>query len=71
MKRNKVKITYDRDADVLAFNVGGGKLDHAEEMWPFIVHFSKAKKPIYLEIVDASKMIPQIVGAAVHTKAAA
>ena len=71
MKRKKVKINYDSDADVLSFSMGGQKFDHAEEMWPFIVHFSKANKPVYLEIIDASKMISQIVGVAIQAKQAA
>ena len=56
------KIRYDEDADVLTIVVKEkGKLSHAEEVGDIIVHFDKNGKPLFLEILKASKIIPLLV----------
>jgi uncharacterized protein YuzE len=55
------KITYDEDADVLAVVVKvSGKLSHAE-VGDIVVHFDKNGKPLFLEILKASKIVPLLV----------
>ena len=56
------KIKYDGDADVLTIIVKGkGKLSHAEEVGDIIVHFDKDGKPLFMEILKASKIVPLMV----------
>ena len=54
-----MKISYNRKDDVLLCEVGKGRIDHAEEMGPIIVHFDKKGKPLLLEILDASEFITE------------
>ncbi|CAD6493621.1 MAG: hypothetical protein FFODKBPE_00530 [Candidatus Argoarchaeum ethanivorans] len=54
-----MKISYNREDDILVYEVGEGKIDYAEEMGPIIVHFDKKGKPLLLEILDASEFITQ------------
>ncbi len=52
--RNKTKITYDPDADVLSMEVSGkAKIDHASEVGNFIVHVSKSGQPVLVEMLNA------------------
>jgi len=54
-----MKVSYNKEVDALLVQVGKGKIDHAEEMGPLIVHFTKGGKPILLEILDASEILNQ------------
>jgi uncharacterized protein YuzE len=56
------KIKYYRDADVLTIILKEkGKLSHAEEVGDLIVHFDKDGKPLFMEILKASKIVPLMV----------
>ena len=56
------KIKYDEDADVLTIMLKEkGKLSHAEEVGDIIVHFDENGKPLFMEILKASKIIPLMV----------
>ena len=56
------KIKYDGDADVLTIILKGkGKLSHAEEVGDVIVHLDKDGKPLFMEILKASKIVPLMV----------
>ena len=56
------KIKYDGDADVLTIVLKEkGKLSHAEEVGDVIVHFDKDDKPLFMEILKASKIVPLMV----------
>ena len=55
-----MKVSYDRDSDVLMIQVSEAKVDYAEEMGPIIVHFTKDGKPVLLEILDASEVISEV-----------
>ncbi len=55
-KQTKAKMSYDADADVLSFVTAKGKLDHVSEMWPLLVHFDRNNKPLYVELLDASRV---------------
>jgi uncharacterized protein YuzE len=56
------KIKYHEDADVLTIILKGkGKLSHAEEVGDIIVHFGKDGKPLFMEILKASKVISLMV----------
>ena len=56
------KLKYHEDADVLTIILEErGKLSHAEEVGDIVVHFGKDKKPLFVEILRASKLVPQMV----------
>lgn len=55
-----MKVRYDREADILLIEGSNEKIDYAEEMGPIIVHFTKDRKPVLLEILDASDFISSI-----------
>jgi uncharacterized protein YuzE len=56
------KIKYDGDADVLTIIVKEkGRLSHAEEVGDIIVHFDADGKPLFMEILKASKIVPLMV----------
>jgi len=56
------KVKYDAEADVLTVIVAEeGKLSFAEEVGDIIVHFDEDGKPLFMEILKASKIIPLMV----------
>ena len=56
------KIRYDEEADVLTIVVAEkGKLAYAEEVGDIVVHFDKNGKPLFMEILRASKIVPLMV----------
>jgi len=56
------KVKYDAEADVLTVVVvEKGKLAYAEEVGDIIVHFDENGKPLFMEILNASKIIPLMV----------
>jgi uncharacterized protein YuzE len=55
-----MKVSYNRESDVLLIQVSEAKVDYAEEMGPIIVHFTKDGKPVLLEILDASEVISEV-----------
>jgi len=56
------KTKYREDADVLTVILKErGKLSHAEEVGDIIVHFGKNGKPLFMEILRASKLVPLMV----------
>jgi len=56
------KIKYDDEADILTVVVAEkGKLSYAEEVGDIIVHFDEKGKPLFMEILKASKIIPLMV----------
>jgi len=63
-----MKISYDRDVDILMIQVGDERIDYAEEMDGIIVHFTKDQKPILVEILDASDFIASLSKVAILSK---
>ena len=63
-----MKIRYSRDEDILLIELSDEKVDYAEEVCPIIVHFTKDRKPVILEILDASTFITEIGKAAMKSK---
>jgi len=56
------KIKYDGGADVLTVILREeGELSHAEEVGDIIVHFDEDGKPLFMEILRASKIVPLMV----------
>ena len=57
MKRKKV--LYEPEDDVLNIWFSEKPVDHAEQTGDVIVHFTKDKEPVYVEILDASKLLKE------------
>jgi uncharacterized protein YuzE len=56
------KIKYDEEADVLTVVVAEeGKLSYAEEVGDLIVHFDEDDKPLFIEVLRASRIVPLMV----------
>jgi len=56
------KVKYDEEADILIVVVAEeGRLSHAEEVGDIIIHFDENGKPLFMEILRASKIIPLMV----------
>lgn len=54
-----MKVTYDKDVDILTYEVSDEPIDYAEEMDSVIVHFTKGGKPVLLEVLNASDFLAQ------------
>ena len=52
-----IKMTYEPEADVLAWEIGKQPIDYAEEIGNVIIHFSKKNTPVLMEILEASKFL--------------
>jgi len=63
-----MKISYNRNEDIMILEVSPGAIDYAEEMGPIIVHFTKEGKPVLLEILDASDFIADIARTTIKAK---
>ena len=56
-----MKIRYEREEDILTVETARGRIDHAEEAGPVIVHIDKRGRPLLLEILDASRFAREAV----------
>ncbi len=54
-----MKISYNREQDILVYEVNDEPIDYAEEFGNIIVHFTKEGKPVLLEILDASEFLAE------------
>ena len=58
------KMKYDSDADVLSVVLKEkGKLSHAEEVGDVILHVDEKGRPLFFEVLNASKVVPKMVQA--------
>ena len=55
-KTVKPKISYEPEADVLTWELSNEKIDYAEHVGDVIVHFTKKRTPVIIEILEASKL---------------
>ncbi len=54
-----MKISYNREKDILIYDVSEEPIDYAEEVGNIIVHFTKEGRPVLLEILDASEFLAE------------
>ena len=57
MKNNKVKISYEPEADVLTYEITNQPIDYAKEIGNIVVHFTKNNIPVLVEILEATKFL--------------
>lgn len=55
--KDKAKISYEPEADVLMWEISDSSIDHAKEIGNFVVHFTKNNVPVLIEILEASKFL--------------
>ena len=53
----KNKFSYEPEADVLTLEISSSPIDHARELGPLVVHFTKRNVPVLVEILEASKFL--------------
>ncbi len=56
-KKNKAKISYEPEADVLMWEITDKPIDFAREIGNIVVHFTKSNIPVLIEILEASKFL--------------
>lgn len=50
-------MQYDIEANLISWEITKDPIDHALELGNFIIHLSKTKKPVLIEILNASKFV--------------
>jgi len=63
-----MKIKYSKDEDILIIELSNEKIDYAAETGPIIIHFSSDKKPVLLEILEASEFLSEVIKLTANTK---
>ncbi len=58
-KEQKIKITYEPEADVLSWEVSKKPIDFAEESRNVVVHFAKDDTPVLIEVLEASTFLKE------------
>ena len=54
-----MKVKYSPEVDILMYEISKAAIDHAEEAGDIVVHYSKRRKPVLLEIFNASNFLNQ------------
>ena len=55
--KNKTKISYETEADILIWEITNQPIDYAKEIGNVVVHFTKNNIPVLIEILEASKFL--------------
>jgi len=55
----QVYMQYDAETNILSWEITKDPINHCLELGNFIIHLSKAKKPVLIEILNASKFVGQ------------
>jgi len=58
--KNKVKISYEPEADVLMWEITDKPIDFAKEIGNVVVHFTKDNIPVLIEILEARKFLGRV-----------
>lgn len=56
----KPKVSYEAEADVLRWEISKDKIDYATEVGNLVVHYSKKHVPVYIEVLEASKLFIKV-----------
>jgi len=63
-----MKVSYNRADDVLLIEVSDEGIEYAEEVGPLIIHFTKAGKPVLVEILDAREVLTELTRVSVKAR---
>ena len=58
--KNKTKISYEPEADVLTWEITNQPIDYAKEVGNVVVHFTENNIPVLIEILEASKFLSRV-----------
>lgn len=53
----RIKMSYEPEADVLAWEISKRPIDYAQEIDNVVIHFDKKNSPVLMEILEASKFL--------------
>ena len=53
-------MQYDLEANIISWEITKDPINRAIELGNFIIHLSKTKKPVLIEILNASKFVGQM-----------
>jgi uncharacterized protein YuzE len=62
------KIKYSKDVDALLIQLSDKPIDFAEEEGQIIIHFSKDREPVLLEILDAKEFLMGLFSSFIEEK---
>ncbi|MBI4130276.1 DUF2283 domain-containing protein [Candidatus Roizmanbacteria bacterium] len=54
-----MNVKYYKEDDILVITLSKKSYDHAEMEGSFVVHFTKDKHPVRIEILDASQFLTE------------
>jgi len=57
--KNRAKISYESEADVLTWEITDKPIDYAKEIGNVVVHFTENNIPVLIEILEASKFLAE------------
>ena len=63
-----MRIRYNREEDIIIIEVSEEGIDYAEEVGPMIIHFTRERKPVLVEILDASDFLAEITKVSLRAK---
>lgn len=52
-----MKVKYSPEVDILMYEISKAAVGYAEEAGDIVVHYSKRRKPVLLEILNASDFL--------------
>ncbi len=58
--KDKAKISYEPEADVLMWEITNKPVDYAKEIGNVVVHFTKNNMPVLIEILEASRFLARV-----------
>ena len=58
--QNNPKMIYEPEDDVLNIWLSRKPIDYAEQTGDVIVHFTKNNEAVYIEVLDASKLLKDL-----------
>jgi uncharacterized protein YuzE len=62
-----MKITYDREEDILTLEFKDGeRIDHAEHVESIILHLNETDEPVLLEVLHASDFLARVLKASLQ-----
>jgi hypothetical protein len=47
-----MKISYNREVDVLTLEISDGYIDHTEEAGPMVIHLTEDNRPVLIGMVS-------------------
>jgi hypothetical protein len=62
-----MKARYYSEDDLLVLKLSETPYEYAEKIGMFVIHYTKKKEPVYLEILNASQFLKEATGLLPHS----